>query len=252
MIRVNKPRCPPARLVAGDARTTEYCAAYDNGVRAFNFKKNIYGHETVKTALREAQHHKCCYCERKFETAHVEHYRPKAAVRQDEDSETLRPGYYWLAYSWDNLYLSCHRCNSSHKREFFPLANPEARARSHRENIADENPLLLDPGGAENPRNHIEFRQERAVGLTEAGRRTIHVVGLNGPMLVEDRLGLWKILHALRNLVRLATGHTYQNGITEQENARHVLTAAILPQAVFSAMAIDLLRGTEFVQAEAP
>ena len=258
MIRVNKPACPPARLQRGIARTAQDCVAYDangidyrNGARTFNFEKNIYGHQTVKAVLRQAQHGKCCFCERKLETAHVEHYRPKGAVRQDEDSEMLHPGYYWLAYSWDNLYLSCHGCNSSHKREFFPLANPEARARSHGENIANENPLLLDPGGVEDPRNHIKFRQERAVGLAEAGCRSIRVVGLNRPTLVEDRLERWKILDALRNLVRLATGHTDQNGITEQEGARDILTDAVLPQAVFSAMASDLLRG-EPVQTEAP
>ena len=107
MIRVNKP-LPPAGLGAGAARTAEDSDAYDlngidykSGTRAFDFRKSIYGHQTVKAALRDAQHGKCCYCEGRFEAhapADVEHYRPKRAVRQDENSETLRPGYYWLAY----------------------------------------------------------------------------------------------------------------------------------------------------------
>lgn len=176
MIRVTKPPCPDV-LRAGADRTRADCAAYDENAAAysggeikFEFDPNVYGHKAVKTLLREAQHRKCCYCENQSVASaplHVEHYRPKGAVRQDRKSQTLLPGYYWLAYSWDNLHLCCQVCNGN-KSYLFPLADDAERARSHRDDIARERPLLLDPGGADDPREHIRFRQERAVGLTEA------------------------------------------------------------------------------------
>ena len=260
MILVTKP-CPPERLDVGVARTREDCAAYDahgidyqEGTRTFIFKKNIYGHHTVKGVLRDAQHGKCCYCEGRFDAyaaADIEHYRPKGAARQDDNSPTLRPGYYWLAYSWENLYWCCQVCNRSHKKDFFPLANPALRARSHTGNVTQEKPLLLDPGATENPRTHIEFRQERAIGLTEAGRKTIHVVGLNRPALIEDRRSHLRHLHFMQDVVQLCTGSRNPDGIDLLEDARRELADAVLSQAVFSAMASDLLRG-EPVQTEAP
>ena len=109
MIRVAKPPRPDA-LRAGVDRTKEHCdahdadvAAYSSGVRRFDFDQAIYGHEAVRTALRKAQYRKCCYCENRNAASaplHVEHYRPKGAVRQDRESRKLLPGYYWLAYSW--------------------------------------------------------------------------------------------------------------------------------------------------------
>jgi len=55
---------------------------------------------------------------------HVEHYRPKGkvTVRTDENDQTSRevidhPGYFWLAYEWYNLILSCPYCNTSHATE---------------------------------------------------------------------------------------------------------------------------------------
>ena len=71
--------------------------------KALDVKKNIYGHDAVRKALSDAQHGKCCYCEVVIPTPyahkHVEHFRPKSSFRQDENSTTEKPGYYWLAYS---------------------------------------------------------------------------------------------------------------------------------------------------------
>ena len=52
----------------------------------------------IKEKLKEIYNGKCAFCEQKVELLHVEHYRPKTI-------------YYWLAYSWDNLLLSCPFCN---------------------------------------------------------------------------------------------------------------------------------------------
>ena len=251
MIRVkNKPPCPDA-LLAGAERTRADCAAYDenaaaysNGERQFDFDRAIYGHRAVRTALREAQHRKCCYCEGRsdaFAALDVEHHRPKGAVRQDRDLKKLFPGYYWLAYSWENLYLCCQVCNRSCKKDLFPLEDPAARARSHRDDVSGENPLLLDPGGPDDPREHIRFREEYADGLTGAGRTTIEVLDLNREALVDERLRWLKEIRTLQHMVRMYAGSTEPDHIALREDARRELARANLPEAIFSAMAADLL-----------
>src|SRR3954454_1457494 len=75
--------------------------------------RNIYAHEEVRKALEELFHRKCAYCE--ISTARVdwevEHYRPKGRVAERQG----HPGYYWLAYDWDNLFPSCTFCNQHRK-----------------------------------------------------------------------------------------------------------------------------------------
>ena len=56
----------------------------------FEFDSSVYGHKTVKKALIEAQHGKCCFCEAKvvhISYGDVEHFRPKGGV----SSERGRP-----------------------------------------------------------------------------------------------------------------------------------------------------------------
>ena len=250
MIRVEKP-CPPQRLDRGSEITEEHCEAFDEnsadyqrGVRKFTFQRDIYSHQSVRRVLETAQFRKCCFCEGTFNAyapGDVEHYRPKGAVFQDKDSAVARPGYFWLAYSWENLFWCCQVCNRSNKRDLFPLKDPGNRALSHHDDLAHEVPLILDPGGTEDPREHIAFRQERAVGLTDAGRTTIQVVGLNRVDLVEARLARLVEIKRLLDVV----GIWESNGLAALEElavrARRELENAVGPGSVFSAMAADYL-----------
>ena len=70
-------------------------------------EKNCYKVGSVQKRLNKIYHLKCAYCEKKLLDApkHIEHYRPKDV-------------YYWLAYSWDNLLLSCGNCNSAKGKRF--------------------------------------------------------------------------------------------------------------------------------------
>lgn len=121
MIRVVKPSAPE-RLSLGTALTDSDCSAYEAeyvdymaGTAKFDFQRNVYGHASVKDTLKTAQHAKCCFCEGRFDAHNhgdVEHYRPKRAVRQSRKTKASYPGYYWLVYSWENLYYSCSICNS--------------------------------------------------------------------------------------------------------------------------------------------
>lgn len=251
MIRVCKPDMPRRLKEAGSARTkrdrTAYTAnsnEYLSGARKFKFEPTIYGHKSVKDTLRNVQHGKCCFCEGRFEAfaaADVEHYRPKGAIQQDENSSRLIPGYYWLAYSWDNLYWCCQVCNRENKKNFFPLANPTKRARSHTDDIATEKPLILNPGGPEDPRRHIKFRDAIAVGSTKAGRKTIEILGLNRDPLVDERLKHLNELKRLQEIVEIFSSNPELKFLPALKKARHRLKAAVQSAAMFSAMAADFL-----------
>ncbi len=250
MILVSKPKAP-ARLRAGLTRTQQDCtifgahrSAFLNGTRTFTFYRGIYGHKAVKTALLKAQHQKCCFCEGRFSAyayGDVEHYRPKGSVRQAIGENALHPGYFWLAYSWDNLFFSCQTCNRTYKRDLFPLVDPAKRARSHNDDLSAEAPLMINPGGPEDPRRHIRFRQNLALGATKLGQITIDVAGLNRPALIEDRLNRLQQIQRLLDITQLLDGNPEPKATELVTTARREIQAAVEPAALFSAMASDYL-----------
>jgi uncharacterized protein (TIGR02646 family) len=184
---------------------------YNAGERDFggknDFKSNIYGHATVKEALQTAQHYKCCYCESKFTATSygdVEHFRPKAGWMQQKKEPLNKPGYYWLAYDWDNLLFSCQICNQDHKRNQFPLVNEASRAASHQDDINNEQPLFIHPAN-EDPAAYIVFKEDIPVAINgnEKGAVTIKRLGLDRGALNDDRLTL---LNKVKLLYDLAKG----------------------------------------------
>jgi uncharacterized protein (TIGR02646 family) len=187
MIKIDKPKTPPAKLTKEGLTATETlkqlyeadAQAYITGKKKFDIDKNIYGHQTVKAALKKAQHDKCCFCERKEEIGHIEHFRGKGGYRQDEQETLKFPGYYWLAYEWENLFFCCPTCNSSYKQNFFPLENPAERALSHKDDISKEKPLIINPA-SENPEDYVEFYgyTPRAIKGNPKGAETIKRTGL--------------------------------------------------------------------------
>jgi hypothetical protein len=78
MIRIFKPAAPPAILLGrGADETQENCRRFFAG-EVITFKTSIYGHETVRTALEDAQFGKCCFCELLIGSdSDIEHFRPK-------------------------------------------------------------------------------------------------------------------------------------------------------------------------------
>ena len=168
MIRVRKPRQLPTVLrTKGRTQRRAFESAYasdphgyDSGTKSFTFASGIYGHSSVKDTLRQAQQDKCAFCESKISHiayGDVEHFRPKTAWRQTEKGPLQRPGYYWLAYEWNNLFLACAICNQQFKKNLFPLKTAARRARNHLEDISREAPLLLDPA-VDDPESFISFR----------------------------------------------------------------------------------------------
>lgn len=188
MIRIVKSSAPLILSSTGSKETTKSCTDYDNGQRDFRFKPSIYAASAVKDALRKDQNNKCAYCESQFSHVaygDVEHYRPKAGYKQSEHDPLVQPGYYWLAYDWANLFLTCQICNQKFKRNLFPLADERKRAHSHRHNLNQEKPLLICP--SENPNRQLSFREEYTVGYSRKGQMTIEIAGLNRDELVEKR-----------------------------------------------------------------
>lgn len=219
---------------------------YDSGTeRMAPPRRVVYAAKEVKRQLLLMHHRKCCYCEERFaEGAYldVEHFRPQRGVRQSrQQKKDDPPGYYWLAYAWGNLLLSCGVCNRSYKKTVFPLENPIERARTHHDDLSRERPLLIDPA-REDPRAHIRFDEEDPVALTEQGRVTIETVGLGRSPLIEERT---KCLDAIKwGLVVVDQARKLPNDTELQVKgraAREFLKAAQQPTAEFSSMVRDYL-----------
>ena len=232
MLRIVKPKKAPAILTTkGRAKRDEHKAAHDKGVRSFAFDSKIYGHKSVKEALIKAQHDKCFLCESKItHISHgdVEHFRPKAAYRQSAGDTLHRPGYYWLAYEWSNLFLACQICNQVFKKNLFPLSNPIARATSHKKKIGREEPLFINPS-VDDPEEFISFRREIPFPIDNHPRAkaTIEGLGLKRPKLNERRLENYERLKTLYQIAyRLPP-------IEESGEARELLDKAVQDAAEY-------------------
>ncbi len=193
---------------------------YNKGERAFkseDFDSNIYGHVDVKAALIAIQDDKCCFCESKIRHisfGDVEHFRPKAGWIQANEPLN-KPGYYWLAYDWSNLFLSCQICNQLYKKNYFPLTDITTRATSHNSNIALETPVFINPSN-ENPEEFIHFNEEIPVAIDNnlRGVETIQKLGLDRAILNEDRRTK---LAVVRDIYELAKGYPDTNPTIKQK-----------------------------------
>lgn len=179
MIRIVRVAEPPDLGRVRSERLDTARAAVQTGTRIAFTEYDI-----VKKDLADMQHRKCCYCEKREEQAKyrdVEHHRPKAA-------------YWWLAWTWENLLFSCIDCNRDEKRDKYPLSPGGIRLVAEQPPPGSESPLLIDPSDpAFDPSKEIEFRRatiqgnERWVphGLTDRGRATIEVCGLDRAALLD-------------------------------------------------------------------
>jgi len=245
MIRVHKPSAAPTVLTTrGAAETKKHCEEYErhrseyrSGKKTFAFERSIYGDPTVKNALSTAQHGKCAFCEAKIthvQYGDVEHLRPKAGFRRG--GSLVRPGYYWLAYDWNNLLLACQICNQRHKRNAFPLVKGSLRVRSHLGSIHKEKPKFIHPG-EEDPTAEIGFRDHVPYPKNGSarGRATIHGLGLARRELMEVRADLLAKVRAIRDLLRILPPGP------ERQQAEEILRKAQQDEAEFAAMVRSFL-----------
>lgn len=226
MIRIHKSTPAPAKLsgdgVAAAAQLTADFAANqllytsrtgvpNKSVRKFDFDNSIYGDADVKQRLITDQHDKCCFCEGKFSDhsfGDVEHYRPKKAYKKRGDKKLTYPGYYWLAYDWNNLMYSCEKCNRKHKRNDFPLNNEATRKRNHLNAnlLSAEDTLLINPN-LEDPSIYITFNEEVPVAVANSlkGKTSIKAYGLE--RLNDARLENLKAIKIALALINLNEGN---------------------------------------------
>ena len=227
MIAVRKSPAPPDLILAGEEHVTELCAAFERdpalyltGEKKWTFQEQIYRSELA--TLDACHQGKCCYCETALDAnSEVEHWRPKSH-------------YYWLAYSWDNLFLSCGFCNKK-KGNAFPLDDPDARAMHHGMSISDERPGILKPDGDQDPKSHMKFKGDRPEGLTPLGRRTIELLGLDSP----KHTGRLRRLAEVRLEREVCTRFTNSTDPDERllaQKARGLVEEAMRPTSPYSAM----------------
>ncbi|QDU18311.1 HNH endonuclease family protein [Urbifossiella limnaea] len=253
MIRLTKP-APPAVLTTRGAAATRANkakyktdrAAYRAGTKRFQFDRDIFAHPTVRTALRAAQHEKCAFCEWRISPGNtysdVEHYRPKSGFKQRRGDPLTRPGYYWLAYDWDNLFLCCQLCNRAFKRNLFPIDAKGVRARSHFKSVGAEQPLLLHPC-QDDPAKHLTFNGAVAVAVNQSvrGTVTIDVVGLNRPFIKEERIRrrVWLVdlCEARSDIRRQLAQQSSPHLLAALARLDRVIATAVADDAEFAAMA---------------
>jgi len=246
VIKVARPKAIPSVLrTRGNKLRKAHCRAYlrapkvyRSGAKTFEFDRDVYGHAQVKEPLRTAQHDKCAFCESKLTHVaygDVEHFRPKAGFRQRAKDALERPGYYWLAYAWENLLFACQICNQRHKQNAFPLQNPAKRARTHQDTLADEKPTFVDPA-AEDPAAFLSFREEVPFGRNRRGAATIQALGLKRTPLTERRKDLLDALRANFVIAHALSPTESAVLIEEVRDARDVLRRAVADAGEFAAM----------------
>ena len=135
----------------------------------------------------------------------IDHFRPKGRVAECRE----HGGYWWEAFNWRNLRLSCHRANrlrgnpetgrTQGKGDHFPVVAEEERWMTPEEPCL-ERPILLDPTDPADP-PLVTFSPDGRVALSSAHVGTkvlrerfetsrIHL-HLDWPRFVEDRRNLY-------------------------------------------------------------
>lgn len=192
MVKVEKESIVPASLNS-DKTTERRGELIAEGKYIYkNVYDNRYKKEDIKEALKRGSHKKCVYCEKNVndENFPVEHYRPKSV-------------YYWLAYSWDNLLLSCDKCNTK-KSDKFEIAgskavySEECLAEIHTLGSAydaEELPSLVNPV-KEDVENKLTFTLAGRIESTDSRcAYTIETCDLDRATAQENRKAIWSELY---------------------------------------------------------
>lgn len=251
MIRVNRGAEPTS---LGTVRATQL--AFLTALGAPPTSDDIKGYRVVSDDLWKAQHYKCCYCEFKIPCSFndVEHYRPKTRANKLPGCSSTH-GYWWLAFTWNNLLFACPRCNRSEKNDRFPLHIGAVSLAAQALPPGLEIPLLIDPGSNTNPINHIVFVWEdgnkgsvpkgwwaRARNNSLLGFTTIDVCGLNNHELRDLRSDYFDtvIERHIKSLESAIASGQSKDVVREFQRACGLLN----PKLPFVAFAYDALTGS--------
>ncbi len=208
MIHYDRPNEPPGfatdatRLAAAKAVRDKVVARQALASADFEDAWSRY-----KITFSDAQGRgKCGYCEARVTASapgDVEHYRPKSELkealaqgkrrpppkRRDRTRKfgtPQKPGFWWLAYTWNNWLFACTHCNSAWKGNQFPVDG--ARPAMVEGCEANDKPLLLNPFDDPSPEARFRYFGDGEVeGRDDHARATIEVCGLDRWDLVDER-----------------------------------------------------------------
>lgn len=200
------------------------------------------GYQVAKDTLWSRQHGKCAFCEREENTFNqpVEHFRPKGGASNytgplsnyDERqwSASVSSHYWWLAWTWSNLYFSCDDCNrSGAKGNRFPIAQgsvripepvgPIQKIDKIHTSVQSENAILINPR-EEDPFKHLQWIPANRIMHRRKWTWTIEGRDDRG-MLTINALDLkFRIDEVNRHLERMSpTWHEIDDAIAEQRLA---------------------------------
>ena len=184
----------------------------------------------IKKALEKLFHNKCAYCEGQPTSQgpwDVEHYRPKGRVKENSN----HPGYYWLAYTWDNLLPSCTFCNqrridqatwddpvagpAAGKLDQYPLLDEQDRAMDPDSDLDKEKPLLLNPCIDQDCETFFRYDIQGHILPAESGNlraeKTIKICHLERRRLRQDRAEL------MRKVIKAVELHEMSLGLNNAE-----------------------------------
>lgn len=194
MIHFQRPEWPELR---NDPETNKHQELIDEYVRQcksgdinyrfespyIHFKKGSF-----ISAMRKKLGDKCLYCEKSLTGIPnsewmLNWFRPfNNALQRDEKPHPGQPipHYFWLQWTWENMYLACERC-AANKNDRFPVGNKRADIGVSSDELRNENPLLLDPCDPMiNPLCSLEFTNDgRVIPRDEYGETTIYILKLN-------------------------------------------------------------------------
>jgi hypothetical protein len=239
-------------------------------------RSEVWG-ELKQWLLERYFNKRCAYCQVSLERhdSDAEHFRPKGRVRVENVDGVLtevvvrvgtqsnrHPGYFWLAYTWQNLVPCCSECNGG-KSDLFPIRsahvtvpqkdktkNADPEMTPYQSGLRKDHYYLL-PGELEkaegglllnpmfdNPRSSVRFRPKGFVEAVNArGTETIGVCKLDTEGLRGRRQ---KQQENLNRQFFMASGES-TTPQEKLEKCRKVLASYLVGNEDFSEAALDFL-----------
>jgi uncharacterized protein (TIGR02646 family) len=127
----------------------------------------------------------CCYCESIIDIVsyeQIEHRMPKRKTQNKYPEKT---------YDWNNLHLSCSKCNLNKSSQY------------------DENHPILDAAVVDDIEKHLSYEVSPSLGvlrktLSECGKTTVMHADLDRDALRKARFKVWvKTMDAIKNILSL-------------------------------------------------
>lgn len=253
MRRVRIDGTPPADWVAdADAVTDQLRAATDAEARKAIIDANdgLWRDERIRGWLRQQFHDKCWFSEARESVSaiHVDHFRPKGRIKDDQQRIVAHEGYWWFAFNWRN-YRICGQLINTKKGDVFPICEGARCKPDNEPSFHLEVPVLIDPITDQARLISFELDEDGVLAISACGNnsaeqdradRTIEILGLNRlDVLNRNRKRVWDACFAHIEQYRGALGTTGAQALAlvEQAKAKDALVQLAAYEAEFSSVA---------------